>query len=97
MASDANNVGWGGHTIEDVPIYVREHFSEEEISQSSTHRELLGMYMCLHTMVHLCAGKMVLFHVDARNLLGVVIAADCGRALMSSRGSSSDFAWSVGL
>ena len=62
----------GGHPIEDALLYAREYFSEEESSQSSTYRDLLGVYMCLHAMIHVCAGKMVLFQVDAQNLLGVV-------------------------
>ena len=33
------------------------------------------MYMCLSAMVHVCAGKMVLFRVDAHDLLGV---GNCG-------------------
>jgi len=62
----------GGHTIEDVPQYSRESFSAEESSQSCTYRELLGVYMCLQAMTRVCAGKLVLFQVDAQNLLGLV-------------------------
>jgi hypothetical protein len=48
MASDANNIGWGGWlTIEDAPKYAREYFSEEESFQSSTYRELLGVFRFL--------------------------------------------------
>ena len=72
MASDASNIGWGGHTMEDAPQYAREYFSAEESAQSSTFRELLGVYRCLQAMSHLCAGKLVVFQVDAQNLLGVV-------------------------
>ncbi len=61
MASDANDFGWGGHTMEDAPHYAREYFSAEESSQSSTSRELLGVYRCLQAMVHLCEGKFVVF------------------------------------
>ncbi len=60
MASDANNTGWG-HTVVDAPHYAREYFSEEESSQSSTYRELLGLLRCLQAMVHLCEGKFVVF------------------------------------
>ena len=56
-ASGANDFGWGGQTIEDAPQYAREHFSEEESSQSSTYRELLGVFRCLQVMVHVCEGK----------------------------------------
>ena len=72
MASDAIDGGWGGHAMEDAPQYAREYFSEEESSQSSTHRELLGVFRCLQAMVHVCEGKFVVFHVDAQNLVGVV-------------------------
>ena len=58
--------------MEDAPQYAREYLSEEESSQSSTYRELLGVRKCLHAMVHLCEGKFVVFKVDAHNLLGVV-------------------------
>ncbi len=58
--------------MEDAPQYAREYFSEEESSQSSTYRELPGVFKCLHAMVHLCDGKFVVFQVDAHNLLGVV-------------------------
>ena len=58
--------------MEDAPQYAREYFSGEESSQSSTYLELLGVFKCLHAMVHLCEGKFVVFHVDAQNMLGVV-------------------------
>ncbi len=61
-----------GHTIEDAPQYAREYFSAEESSQSSANRELLGVYMCVDAMTHVCARKSVLFQVDAQNLLSVV-------------------------
>ena len=65
MASDAGDFGWGGHTMEDAPQYAREYFSEEESSQSSTNRKLLGVFRCLRAMVHVCEGKFVVFQVDA--------------------------------
>jgi len=46
MALDANDFGWGGNTMEDAPQYAREYFLVEERSQSSTYRELLGVYKC---------------------------------------------------
>jgi hypothetical protein len=46
MASDANDFGWGGQRMKDAPHYAREYFSEES-SQSSTYRELLGVFRCL--------------------------------------------------
>jgi len=72
MASDASDIGWGGHKMEDAPQYAREYFLEEESSQSSTYREFLRVFRRLHAMVHVCEGKFVVFLVDAQNLLGVV-------------------------
>ncbi len=72
MASDANDFGWGGHTMQGVREYAHEYFSEAECYESSTYRELLGVMRCLWSMVHLCAGKLVMFQVDAQNLLGIV-------------------------
>ncbi len=55
---------------------VREHahkyFSEVESPESSTHRELLGVFRCLRAMVYLCEGKFMVFQVDAQNLFGIV-------------------------
>jgi hypothetical protein len=51
-----------------VPMELaREYFSE-----SSTYRELLGVYRCLQSMVHRCEETIVVLHVDAQNLLGIV-------------------------
>jgi hypothetical protein len=72
MASDASDFGWGGHTMQGVPEYAHEYFSEAESTESSTCRELIGVLRCLQSMVHLCAGKFVVFQVDAQNLLGIV-------------------------
>jgi len=51
---------------------VREYFSESEAVESSTLRELLGAYMCLHSLVHRCEGRFVVLQVDAHDLLGIV-------------------------
>ena len=58
--------------MQGAPQYAREYFSEGEGVESSTYRELLGVLRCLQSMVGLCAGKLVVFQVDAQNLLGVV-------------------------
>ena len=65
MASDASDFGWGGHTMQCVIEYAHEYFSEEECGTSSTHRELLGVLRCIRAMMHVCAGKFVVFQVDA--------------------------------
>ena len=61
MASDASDFGWGGHTMQGVPEYAHEYFSEAESTESSTCRELIGVLRCLQSTVHLCAGKFVVF------------------------------------
>ena len=72
MASDASDIGWGGHTMQGAPEYAHEYLSEAESVESSTYRELLGVLRCLQYLMHLCAGKFVVFQVDAKNLLGIV-------------------------
>ncbi len=52
---------------------AREYFSEWEVVQSSTYRELLGISFCLQAMVHMCEVRFVVLHVDAANLLGIVL------------------------
>ncbi len=65
MASDASDFGWGGHTMQGVIEYAHEYFSKEECGTSSTHRELLIVLRFLRTMMHVCAGKFVVFQADA--------------------------------
>ncbi len=72
MASDASDIGWGGHTMQGVMEHAHEYFSQEESAESSTYRELLGVFRCLQAMISLCHGKFVVFQVDAQNLLGIV-------------------------
>jgi hypothetical protein len=43
VATDANDFGWGGHTLGGTSYIVHEYFSEWEAIQSSTHRELLDV------------------------------------------------------
>jgi hypothetical protein len=62
----------GGHTLQGAPEYTHEYFSQEEIVESSTFRELLGVLRCLKSIVLLCEGKFVVFQVHAQNLLGIV-------------------------
>ncbi len=58
--------------MQGVIEYAHEYFSKEECGTSSTHRELLGVLRCLRAMMHVYAGKFVMFQADARNLLGIV-------------------------
>jgi len=60
MASDANDIGWGGHTMQGVVEHAHDYFSEqEESAESSTYRELLGVFRCLQAMISLCNGKSI--------------------------------------
>jgi hypothetical protein len=96
MASNANDFGWGGHTMEDAPQYAREYLSDEESSKSSTYRELLGVFRCLHAMVHSCEGKFVVFQVDAQNLLRVFNRGSPRLRLNDLAREIFFSAWSVG-
>jgi hypothetical protein len=58
--------------MQGVIEYAREYFAEEECGTSSLYRELLGVLRCLRAMLHVCAGKFVVFQVDAKNILGIV-------------------------
>jgi hypothetical protein len=58
--------------MQGAPGYAHEYFSEAESVESSTYRELRGVLRCMHSFIHLCANKFVVFQVDAKNLLGIV-------------------------
>jgi hypothetical protein len=72
LASDTADIEWGGHTMEGVVEHAHEYFSKEDYVESSTYRELLGVFKCLQAMISLCEGKFVFFQIDAKNLLGIV-------------------------
>jgi hypothetical protein len=57
--------------MQGAPRYAREHL-EEECVESSTYRELIGVFRCVQSMVGLCEDTFVAFHVGAQKLLGVV-------------------------
>ncbi len=61
MASNANDFGWGGHTMQGVPEYAHAYFSEAESTEPSMCWDLLGILRCLQSMVHLCVEKFVVF------------------------------------
>jgi len=65
MASDANDIGWGGHTMQGAVEHAHEYFSSEESVESSTFREMLGVFRCLQAMISMCRGKFGVFQVDA--------------------------------
>ena len=68
MASDASNIGWGGHTMQGVMEHAHGYFSKEESVESSTYRELLGVFRCLQAMISLCERKFGVFQADAQSL-----------------------------
>ena len=68
LASDANDFGWGAHTLQEAMEFAHEYFSEEKSVESSSYRELLGVLRCLQSLTHMCVGKLVVFQVDAQNL-----------------------------
>ena len=72
VATDASDFAWGEHIMTEPMELAKEYFSEWEAIQSSTHRELLGVYLCMQSMVHRCEGRFVFLQVDAKNLLGIV-------------------------
>ncbi len=72
VATNACDFAWRGHTLGGPLITAREYFTWEESVESSTYREILGVLPCLHALVHLCIGKVVVVQVDAQNLLGIV-------------------------
>jgi len=90
MASDANDFVWGGLTIQGVTEYAHESFSEAESTESSTCRELIGVLMCLQSMANLCAGKFVVFQVDAQNLLGII---NRGRLRLKLNALARELSW----
>jgi hypothetical protein len=72
VATDASDIGWGGHTLSGVRYVAHEYFSPWEAIQSSTYRELLGVNRCLQALLDRCKGKFVVLQVDAMNLLGII-------------------------
>ena len=59
VATDASDFAWGGHTMTRHMELAREYFLDLEAVQSSTYRELLGVYRCLQSMVHRYEGRFV--------------------------------------
>jgi hypothetical protein len=72
IATDASDIGWGGHTLSGVTYVAHEYFSAWEAIQSFTYREFLGVNRCLQALLNRCKGKFVVLQVDAMNLLGIV-------------------------
>ena len=72
VATDASDIGWGGHTINGPSFIAHEYFTLWESIQSSTYRELLGVTRCLQSLIAQCKGKFVVLQTDAMNLWGII-------------------------
>lgn len=72
LASDASNTGWGAVALSGPPITAYECFNEYERAQSSTYRELLGVFRALQALVHKCRNSLTVCQVDNLNLLSIV-------------------------
>ena len=57
VATDASDIGWGGHTINGPSFIAHEYFTLWESIQSSTYRELLGVTRCLQSLIARCKGN----------------------------------------
>jgi hypothetical protein len=68
--TDGSDFAWGGHTMTGPMELAREYFSEWEAVQSSTYRELLGVYRCMQSMVHRYDERFVVLRVNAQHFLG---------------------------
>jgi len=64
--------GGGGHTMTGPMEIAKEFLSEWEAVQSSSYQELMGVYLCMQSLVHRCEGRFVALQMDAQNLLGIV-------------------------
>jgi hypothetical protein len=51
VATDASDIGWGGHTLRGVTYIAHEYFPPWEAIQSSTYRKLLGVNRCLQALL----------------------------------------------
>jgi len=62
FATDANNFGWGGHTLSEVTFIAHEYFSAWESIQSCTYRKLLGGTRCLQCLVEHAKANLLYFN-----------------------------------
>ena len=58
--------------------------------ESSTFRELLGVFRCLQALMHLCIGRFVVVQVDAQDLLGII---NRGRSKLAINYLARDLSW----
>ena len=63
-------LGWS-HAWRFILPRSRIYFSEWDVVQSSTYREILGVTRCLQSLIEIFKGKMVVVQVDAMNILGI--------------------------
>jgi hypothetical protein len=72
VATDARDFRWGGHTLGGTSYIAHEYLSEWEAIQSSAYSELLGVIICLQSLIEICKDKLVVVQIDAMSLLGIV-------------------------
>jgi len=69
--TDAGEVGWGGHTIDNMS--VSGQFEAKWIGSSSTARELRGLFLTMSAMSEQLEGRIVRLNMDsmcsARNII----------------------------
>jgi hypothetical protein len=59
VATDAIEFACGGNTLGGPLLTIRDYFTCKDSVESSTFRELLGVFRCLQDLVHICIGKFV--------------------------------------
>jgi hypothetical protein len=52
--------------MQGVVEHAHKYFSQEESGESSTFRELLGVFMCLHAMISMCQENLYFFRLMRR-------------------------------
>ena len=71
IAVDASDIGWGAHDMQDPSDIAHGYFIPEERAESSTHREIRGVFRALISFDP-PPGSRVLAQVDCLNLSRVV-------------------------
>ena len=76
LACDASRIGWGGLQVVGATATAgptaQGYFVPWERDESSTHREMRGLFLTLQSLLHVCYGKRVRVQVDNHNLLYIV-------------------------
>ena len=67
--SDASNTAWGGYVVHIYDQVAKGNFSENEIGQSSTWRELKGTLNVMKSYVNILKGNTVKHRTDNQNVV----------------------------